>query len=63
MMDNPEPETISFLDAAIVIMEKALADLKALRSRANIETPLLHNTNKLINQIAKDLSDVKRAVI
>lgn len=63
MTQSPEPEVISFLDDAIIILDKALTDLKALRSRAASDIPILHNTNMLINKIADDVDKVRRAIV
>lgn len=63
MIDRAEPEAISFLDDTIQIISKALEDLKALRSRAVEEVPIIHNTNRLINKIADDVDKVRRAIV
>lgn len=62
-MDNITAENISFLDDAIIILEQALDQLKVLRERANIESPIIMETSKLISQIAKDVQEVKRNII
>lgn len=62
-MDTIITDNLSFLDDTIAIIERALDQLKVLREKANQESPIIIETNKLISQIAKDVSDVRRAVI